>query len=391
MVTTPTPRTIDEIQPEHLTAAARRLLGDETARVTAVRHVQSEPFLYPKFGAKTFDVLEFDFVRGDGGGGGTSSMILRRRAPRDAVSTLIGDGDHRELLAFKHGLLDEMPSTFHHPYLDVIHDPANGQFWAFLEDVSGDMAEVGIVDALPDEKIRVILSHLAAFHAHFWQRDDVLSQPWLMSLRTPVDSWYRLIVEVVDGVTDQSEPTAYILSQWPWLADGIMRLLDSLEPATRSLVVELFRNPQRLIDSVEGRPMTICHYDFDNRNLGLRRGADGAWRTTVIDWEIIGVGAYGAADVGRFLTYQQPEDLPAYLAFYLDELEKNLGKPIDRPDWYRAYEIVTVAIWQIVGFLFAAMVSAPEAPVPDEQREGMRQRVYADVAAVEMLARKWLS
>jgi hypothetical protein len=389
MVSTPTPRTIEQIRPEHITKAARRLLGDATAQVTAVRHAQSEPFLYPRFGAKTFDVLDVDHT--GAAGAGTSSMILRRRAPRDAVSTLIGDLHHRELLAFTHGLLDEMPPAFHHPYLDVIYDPANGQFWAFLEDVSEDMAAVGIVDALPDNKIRTILSNLAAFHAHFWQRDDVLSQPWLMSLRTPVDYWYRLVVEVVDGVKEQSEPTAFILSQWPWLADGIMRLLDSLEPETRALVIELFRDPQRLIDAIEGRPLTLCHYDFDNRNLGLRRAADGSWRTTVIDWEIVGVGVYGVADVGRFLTYQQPDDLPAYLGMYLDELEKRLGRSIDRADWYRAYEIVTVAIWQIVGFLFAAMVSAPDAPVPEEQRAGMRQRVYADVAAVEALARKWLS
>ena len=384
-----TPRTIDEIRPEHIQRAAQRLLGDDGVRVTAVRAGASEPFEYPKFGAKSFDVLEFDYESATGGG--TSSMILRRRAPRDAVSTLIGDLDHRELLAFKHGLLDEMPDSFAHPYLDVIHDPAHGQYWAFLEDVTGDMQTVGIVDALPDDKIRAILAHLAAFHAHFWDRVDVLDQPWLMSLRTPVDYWYRLIVEIVDGVETRSEATQYIISQWPWLPDGIMRLLDSLEPDTRELVIGLFRNPQRLIDEIEGMPLTLCHYDFDNRNLGLRRAEDGSWRTVVIDWEIVGVGVYGVADVGRFMTYQQPENLAEHLEFYLGELERHLGHGIDRADWFKAYEIVTVAIWQIVGFLFAAMVSAPDAPVPDDQREGMRQRVYADVAAVEALARKWLA
>lgn len=386
MSTIATPRTIDEITPEFLARAARRLLRDDTVRVTAVRIGASEPFEYPRFGAKSFDVIEFDYE--SNAGSGSSNMILRRRAPRDAVSTLIGDLRHRELLAFTTGLLDEMPDTFHHPYLDVIHDEERGQFWAFLEDVTADMQNVGIVDALPDEKLRAILAHLAAFHAHFWEREDVLSQPWLMSLRTPVDSWYQLIVEVVDGAAVPSEATTFIIQQWPWLPDGIGRLLASLAPETRETVMKLFRDPERLLREIDGMPLTLCHYDFDNRNLGLRERSDGI-RTVVIDWEIVGVGL-SSADVGRFLQYQQPPNVPQLLEFYLDELERTLGHAIDREQWYKGYELVSVALWQIVGFLFAAMVSSPDAPVPEEQREGMRQRVYADVEAIEQLARKWL-
>jgi hypothetical protein len=386
MSTVEAPRNVDEITPEYLTAAARRLLRDDTARVTRVRMGQSEPFVYPKFGAKSFDVIEFAYTGRHGDG--AAKMILRRRAPRDAVSELIGDRDHRELLAFKTGLFEQLPARFHVPFLDVIHDPARGQFWAFLEDVSEDMGRLGIVDALPDAQIRTILSHLAAFHARFWERHDVLGQPWLMSLRTPVDSWYRLIVEVIDDVDDPSEPTRFITSQWPWLADGIRNLLDSLAPDTRALVERLFRDPERLLRAIDGLPVTLCHYDFDNRNLGMREGPDGP-QTVVIDWEIVGVGL-SSADVGRFLNYQQPPNVPELLEHYLDELERHLGARIDRPEWYRGFEIVSVALWQIVGFLFAAMVAAPEAPVPPEQREGMRQRAQADVAAVEELARRWL-
>jgi len=381
------PASIDEITPEFLTPAARRLLGDDSARVTSLRLGQSEPFEYPKFGNKSFDIIEFEYAGKHGAG--NSKMILRRRAPRDAVSTLIGDLQHRELLAFKTGLLDQLPLTFHHPYLDVVYAPERGQYWALLEDVSEDMQRVGIVDALPDEKLRTILSHLAAFHAKFWKRRDVLSEPWLMSLRAPVDSWYKLVVEVIDDVKEPSEPTRFITSEWPWVADGIRNLLGSLEPDTRELIDRLFRNPERLIEAIADLPVTLCHYDFDNRNLGLREGPDGL-QTTVIDWEIVGVGL-SSSDVGRFLQYQQPPNTEDLLEFYLDELERHLGKKIDRAGWYRGYEIVAVALWQIVGFLFGAMVAAPEAPVPEDQREGMRQRVYADVAAIEQLARKWLS
>ena len=383
-----TPRTPEDIRPEHLTVAARRLLRDDAVRVTAVRLGESEPFAYPKFGDKRFDIIHFDY-ESPSGGSGSSHMILRRRPPRDAVATLIGDLQHRELLAFQTGLLDELPDTFHHPYLDVIRDEAHGQYWAFLEDVSDEMNNIGIVDALPDETIRLILSHLAAFHARFWERHDLFEQPWLMSLNTPVDFWYKLVVEVIDDVPEPSEPTRYVLGEWPWVAGGIRNLLSSLEPDTRALIERLFRHPERLLDAIDGMPLTLCHYDFDNRNLGMRYGADGP-QTVVIDWEIIGWGL-SSVDVGRFLTYQNPPNVPELLAYYLDELERHLGKPLDREQWYKGFEIVAVAIWQIVGFLFGAMVAAPDAPVPDDQREGMRQRVYADIAGVEQMARKWLA
>ena len=185
-MTTDTPHSIDDLRPEHLNRAARRLLRDDAAQVTALRMGQSEPFEYPKFGDKRFDVIEFDYTSPNGSG--SSRMILRRRPSRDAVSTLIGDLQHRELLAFTTGLLDELPPTFHHPYLDVMHDEAHEQHWAFLEDVSDDIANIGIVDTLPDEKIRTILSHLAAFHAKFWERPDLREKTFPSPKRDGV-SW----------------------------------------------------------------------------------------------------------------------------------------------------------------------------------------------------------
>ncbi|TAK65247.1 MAG: hypothetical protein EPO22_05235, partial [Dehalococcoidia bacterium] len=151
MTTTSAASRIEDITPEFVTPAARRLLSDDSAVVTALRIGVSEPFEYPKFGNKRFDVIEFDYK--GRGGAGSSRMILRRLPRRDAVSTLIGDFDHRELRAFTTGLLDQLPLTFHHPYLDVVLDDERGQYWALLEDVTADMERVGIVDALPDEKL----------------------------------------------------------------------------------------------------------------------------------------------------------------------------------------------------------------------------------------------
>ena len=77
------------------------------------------------------------------------------------------------------------------------------------------------------------------------------------------------------------------------------------------------------------------------------------------------------------------------MTHYLDELERYLGRPIDRDEWLYGMELVTIAIWQIVGVLFGVMVSAPSAPVPDEQRADMKKRVYADIEHVDSLVRKY--
>jgi len=78
------PSRIEDITPEFLTPAARRLLADDSAVVTALRIGASEPFEYPKFGNKRFDVIEFEY---EGRAcAGNSRMILRRLPPRDAVS-----------------------------------------------------------------------------------------------------------------------------------------------------------------------------------------------------------------------------------------------------------------------------------------------------------------
>ena len=96
-----------------------------------------------------------------------------------------------------------------------------------------------------------------------------------------------------------------------------------------------------------------------------------------------------SADVVRFLSYQQPPNAEELVGHYLDELERHLGNTINREEWLYGMELVTIAIWQIVGVLFGAMVSAPSAPVPDDQREDMKKRVYSDIQHVETLVRKY--
>ena len=71
------------------------------------------------------------------------------------------------------------------------------------------------------------------------------------------------------------------------------------------------------------------------------------------------------------------------------------GKPyrgetqiLDIP-YFTAYDPIRNASGQIVGVLFGVMVSAPSAPVPDEQRADMKARVYSDIEHVSSLVTKY--
>lgn len=381
-----TPRSVDALTPEYLSTVAAKQLGDPTAKVREFS-VTADPFEFPRFGDKQFFEIALDHEGRNGAG--RSTLFLRVLPRMDAVMMLTGDTEHRELKAFQTGLYNQVPRTFHIPYVHVELSPEHDQYWAFVEDVRPEMEALGMHAVIPDATLRVILSHLAAFHAAFWERRDILDQPWLMRLERPVDYFYRAVVDIIDGMKAPAESSSYLVAKWPWLEEGVILLLDSLPSGTRKIVERLYREPEELLEKVSRLPRTLCHYDFDNRNLGFRSTPEGD-QTIVIDWEIVGEGL-SSADVGRFLAYQQPPNAEELVGHYLDELERYLGRSIDREEWLNGSELVTIAIWQIIGVLFGVMVNAPSSPVPDDQRDAMRERVYADIEYVEALARKHLA
>lgn len=377
------PRSVDELNTEYLSGVAAKLLGDPDVEVTSFK-VIDDPFEFPRFGAKEFYLVNFDYQGGSGPG--ASSLVLRVMPRMDAVMMLTGDTQHRELQAFKAGLFDQIPSTFHTPYVDVVYRPERDQYWAWLEDVRPDMERLGMHAELPDETMRTILSHLAAFHAKFWQKEEVIGQPWLMSLSQPVDYFYRVVVDILDGMKDPAESSVYVTNAWPWLAEGVINMMNGLGEGARSAVESIYREPQGLLDAIKDMPQTLCHYDFDNRNLGIRRSDNGDI-TTVIDWEILGRGL-SSSDVNRFLVYQQRANSGELLDYYLDELEARLGRGINRDEWKVGCEVASIAEWQIRGVLFPAMVAAPSSPIPDDQRPMMAERARADIDGIVDLVHK---
>jgi hypothetical protein len=377
------PTTVEAITAEYLTPIAAKMLGDPDAVVTTFELIY-DPFEFPRFGEKQFYLIPFHYT--SKGKEGESNLILRVMPRMDAVMMITGDTEHRELKAFQQGFFDQIPETFHHPYIHVVLRPDIDQYWAFLEDLRPQMEALGMHEKSPEPVVLTILSHLAAFQARFWEKHEIIHEPWLMSLRQAVNYFYRTITDILDGMKDPAESSTYIVERWPWLAEGVPNMMDSLAPATRAAIEKLYREPEPLLQLADSMPMTLCHYDFDNRNLGIEDTPNGK-RTVVIDWEILGIGVSGY-DVMRFIVYHNPENVEELQDHFLDALERELGQKVDRDQWRLGYDLSAIAEWQIRGVLFGVMVNAPSAPIPDEMRPAMKERVFGDIGYVESLVRK---
>ena len=70
------PTTVEELNSEYLTGIARKMLGDPTLRVTAFS-LTADPFEFPRFGEKSFYLIDFDY--NGSAGPGHAAMIVRFR------------------------------------------------------------------------------------------------------------------------------------------------------------------------------------------------------------------------------------------------------------------------------------------------------------------------
>ena len=114
------PTTVEAITAEYLTPIARKLLCDPNADVTTFELI-ADPFEFPRFGEKQFYLIPFHYT--SGGKEGQSHVILRVMPRMDAVMMLTGDTEHRELKAFQQGFFNDIPDSFHHPYVHVVLRP----------------------------------------------------------------------------------------------------------------------------------------------------------------------------------------------------------------------------------------------------------------------------
>lgn len=176
-------------------------------------------------------------------------------------------------------------------YGDV--DTETGMHVLLLEDLGTGPR---VTDCSPDQA-RTAVSHIAGFHAAWWEKPQLEGLTWL-----------------ADVDFDPVELHAAHDRWWPeFLTKAGHRLPGPLRETGKRLG-EHRADIMRHLRSI--RPRTLCHGDYSHGNL-IFGTPEGGVPFAVIDWQLMHRGR-GVEDVAYFLCRMQPEDR---LAVEMDLLE----------------------------------------------------------------------
>lgn len=240
---------------------------------------------------------------------GTIRLILKEFQPqRDWVMRLTHDVLTREAMLYVHGLYARMPPEIVTP---VIAAARHGDTWANLMlDVSSDLLPLNVVTS--SEDARLLITHLAALHAHFW--DDPELQNPALGLSSLED-----FLTVLAPARVQAEIQAGRAHPVMELAARGWSMFETSAPSDVVETIHSFqKHPERLRDKLVHLPKTLVHGDYKLPNLGLDRRQ----RAIVLDWQDATAG-FGALDLGYFLALNArwlPFDLPVLVDIYVAAL-----------------------------------------------------------------------
>ncbi len=227
---------------------------------------------------------------------GQVRLILKTFQPtRDWVMRLTHDALTREAMLFVHGIYARMP---HEIFVPVIAVTREGETWASLmRDVAAELLPTNQV--LNENDARVLIEHLAALHAHFWN-DATLQNPAL-GLSSLQDFLTILSPARIQNELDAGRAHPVL----EMAARGWQKFFADAPKDVREKIRAWQENPAPLLDELEAMPQTLVHGDFKLGNLGIARRSDllntDSLITVALDWQDATRGA-GVLDLGYFLA-----------------------------------------------------------------------------------------
>jgi Phosphotransferase enzyme family len=171
----------------------------------------------------------------------------------------------REILAYRSGLLDDLPGLAS-PRCFATEDHPTREVWLWLEDVAE-----GPGGAWTLSDYGAAARSLGKFNGAYLTGRPVPDLPWLTTGR--VRSWLEMgrpIIERLEGFLAEAKRPHWLTP------DQVERLL------------ALWAVRGNLLQKLDRLPRVFCHHDAFCRNLF----ATGA-RTVAIDWQVVGTGAVG--------------------------------------------------------------------------------------------------
>jgi Ser/Thr protein kinase RdoA (MazF antagonist) len=261
---------LDTLDGATLTPLVRRALNHETATLL---EWQWSPIVYDVYlpGRTLGRFIGAAIVDG---GVIPWSIVLKRTRPPQGREQASDDGCKREVLAYRSGLLADIPGQLRAARALDVSEDVHGTTWLWLEDVVDSFGR-----EWPLAQYRRAARHLGQFNGAYLAGRPLPAFPWLMP------SWAE----------HHSEP---------WKIPEALPEIEALASAARArqafpvpiadLAPQLLRDVPTFVGILARLPQTLCHHDAARANLFARQCADGTIETVAIDWEAIGPGTVGA-------------------------------------------------------------------------------------------------
>ncbi len=177
---------------------------------------------------------------------------------------------NREALAFRSGILDDLPGlTAVRCY--SVSETEDGTFFFWLEDLVDEYE-----DGWPIERYGLAARHLGQMGGAHLEQRPLPEHEWLLKRTTgTMGGRARAAIE------------AMFDNEKTWRHPDVKRAYP--QPIVERLKQQ-WADRNAFQGAVAQMPTTLCHNDSHDENLFSRRRADGTQETMAIDWELVGIG-----------------------------------------------------------------------------------------------------
>jgi Ser/Thr protein kinase RdoA (MazF antagonist) len=274
------------------------------------------------------------------------SIVLKRSRPPEEPGRVY-DEERREILAYRSGLLTDIPGSLAAVRALAIHEDDAGANWLWLEDVVDMFGH-----QWPLEQYGRAARHLGQFNGAYLVDRVIPSFPWLMP------SW----------IEHQSEPTriSEVLPRMAALASDA-RLRQAFSVPIADLAPQLVRDQPVFVGILARLPPVLCHHDAAHANLFARRASDGTIETVAVDWESIGPGTVGADIATLVFGTVRRGDFPAELVTDLDhEVFAGYIVGLEDAGWRGDPQVARLGYTASVALRWSQMLGAFRALIDDQ-------------------------
>jgi len=261
------------------------------------------------------------------------------------------------------GATRALPAPVACPTVDVAVHADNDEWWMLMRDVSDAIRPRG---AFTERDERTLLAAIARLHAHYWGGRNGLAELPLSPARGVTAAFAEPVAFAAGRAAASADWVPRLVEDFTPLSSLLPAFLEMLDPVDADFFISLTadRSWHRGLDAATP---TLNHGDLRRANIAFTGDT-----VTLLDWELA-ARAPAACDLQHhwflhFWAYppddgQPPEARAPLRDFYVAELEAALGKPIDREEFARTWNLAWVRVLSMLGFILADTSdrAAPEA------------------------------